>query len=227
MVSFADVGQWARFETRTICEHVSRDLPDGYWVNLGIGMPTEVGEIPILDRDVVFQCENGVNGMGPRPAPGEEIPELINAAKRPVSLVAGGSYSSHCDSFAMIRGRHLDLSILGAFQVSFAGDLANWTRPSDPVPAVGGAMDLAAGAKDIWVMMRLFGPEGSCKLVPQCTYPFTAERVVSRVYTDVATFHLQPGGISVTDLADGVSIDMLRHAVRTELAVTRSGVDNC
>lgn len=212
-MSRPDVAAWPRLSRREMAERVVRDIPDGSWINLGIGLPTEVAEVPVIDKEIVFHSENGVTGIGPRPLPGQEQPDLINASKNPVSLRPGGAYMSHADSFALIRGGHLDLAVLGAFQVSFAGDLANWSIPGDKVPAVGGAMDLADGAKAIWVVMKLFGQDLAPKLVAECTYPLTAARVVSRVYTDVATFQLGPGDPVVVDLVNGVSMESLSRVL--------------
>ena len=217
-----------RLNKRDLAERVSKDIPDGFWVNLGIGMPTGVAEIQVPGKEVIFHCENGVLGIGPRPSPGEEDPDLINAGKEPVTLVSGGSYVSHADSFGLIRGGHLDLAVLGAFEVSIAGDLANWSAPGDSIPAVGGAMDLAVGALRVWVMMTLLNRDGEPKLVAQCTYPLTAARVVSRVYTDVATFELGTEGVVVRDMVAGLSINELEQVVQLDLREdTIAGGDSC
>ena len=170
---------------------VARDIPDGAYVNLGIGQPTTVAGHLAPERGIVLHTENGMLGMG-RAAVGDEIdPDLINAGKVPVVETLGASYFHHADSFAMMRGGHLDVCVLGAFQVSVTGDLANWhTGAADAIPAVGGAMDLAMGAKDTYVMMTLFAKDGSPKLVPACTYPLTGVGCVDRVYTDVAVFEV-------------------------------------
>jgi 3-oxoadipate CoA-transferase, beta subunit len=198
---------------------VARDIPDGSYVNLGIGQPTKVADYLDLGRTVVLHTENGMLGMGPL-ATGDDIdPDLTNAGKQPVTELPGASYFHHADSFAMMRGGHLDVCIMGAFQVSARGDLANWhTGADDAIPAVGGAMDLAIGAKDVFVMMSLFAKDGAPKLVPHCTYPLTGLACVSRVYTDLATFLVGPAGvrvvetfgIRVADLADRLDVEVRR-----------------
>ncbi len=197
---------------------VARDIPDGAYVNLGIGQPTTVADHLRPEQGVVLHTENGMLGMGP-PAAGDEIdPDLTNAGKQPVTELPGASYFHHADSFAMMRGGHLDVCIMGAFQVSAAGDLANWsTGAPDAIPAVGGAMDLAIGAKQVFVMMTLFAKDGQPKLVPACTYPLTGRRCVSRVYTEVATFAIGDGGVRVVEtfgigrdeLADRLDVPLL------------------
>jgi 3-oxoadipate CoA-transferase, beta subunit len=189
---------------------VARDIPDGSFVNLGIGQPTRVADHLAADSGVVLHTENGMLGMGPAPAPDRVDPDLINAGKQPVTELPGASYFHHADSFAMMRGGHLDVCVLGAFQVSTSGDLANWhTGAPDAIPAVGGAMDLAIGAKQVFVMMTLFAKDGSPKLVGECTYPLTGVACVDRVYTEQATFEIRPDrvkiletwGVSAQDLA--------------------------
>jgi 3-oxoadipate CoA-transferase beta subunit len=179
---------------------VARDIPDGSYVNLGIGQPTKVADHLDLDSGVTLHTENGMLGMGPV-ATGDDIdPDLTNAGKQPVTELAGASYFHHADSFAMMRGGHLDVCVMGAFQVSAAGDLANWhTGGDDAIPAVGGAMDLATGAKEVFVMMTLFAKDGSAKLVPACTYPLTGRACVSRIYTDLATFLVGGDGVTVVE----------------------------
>jgi 3-oxoacid CoA-transferase B subunit len=187
------------------------DIPEGWCVNLGIGMPTRVSDFVPLSREVIFQSENGVIGMGPAPAPGEENPWLINAGKQRVTLRPGGAYVHHADSFAMIRGGHIDLCVLGGFQVAVNGDLANWARSDkDTAPAVGGAMDLGAGAKRLWVLMEHTDKQGRSKLVSLCTYPLTALGTVGRVYTDLAVLDVADGAFVVRSIAPGVSLDDLR-----------------
>src|SRR3954454_7284424 len=172
-----------------MAKRVALDIPEGAYVNLGIGVPTLVANHLGADKEIFLHSENGLLGMGPAPSKGEEDDELINAGKQHVTLLTGGAYFHHADSFAMMRGGHLDFCVLGAFQVSAKGDLANWhTGAPDAIPAVGGAMDLAIGAKQVYVMMELFAKDGSAKLVPRCTYPLTGVGCVSRVYTDVAVF---------------------------------------
>jgi 3-oxoadipate CoA-transferase beta subunit len=208
-----------RISRDEIAARVARDIPEGAIVNLGIGLPTKVANYLPQDKDIFLQSENGVLGMGPAPAAGEEDWDLINAGKQPVTLLAGGSYFHHADSFAMMRGGHLDICVLGAFQVAVNGDLANWsTGEPDAIPAVGGAMDLAAGAKDVFVMMELLTKEGQSKLVKQCTYPLTGLGCVSRVYTDVAVFQIEPGGVvRVVDDVSGAGQDELRRLTGLEL----------
>lgn len=202
-----------RISRDEIAARVARDIPEGAIVNLGIGLPTRVANYLPQDKDIFLQSENGVLGMGPAPAAGEEDWDLINAGKQPVTLLAGGSYFHHADSFSMMRGGHLDICVLGAFQVAVNGDLANWsTGEPDAIPAVGGAMDLAAGARDVFVMMELLTKEGQSKLVKQCTYPLTGLGCVSRVYTDIAVFQIEPGGVvRVVDDVSGAGQDELRR----------------
>ena len=193
---------------------VARDIPEGAYANLGIGLPTEVANCLAADKEVFLHSENGILGMGPAPPKGQEDPDLINAGKQPVTLLTGGAYFHHGDSFTMMRGGHLDICVLGAFQVSVAGDLANWhTGATDAIPSVGGAMDLAIGAKQVFVMMELFNKKGEAKLVARCTYPITALRCVSRVYTDYAILDLSDGVATVAELADGVDVDSLQSRI--------------
>src|ERR1700716_3802994 len=174
-----------------LAARVAQDIWEGAYVNLGIGLPTMVANYLPQYREIFLHSENGLLGMGPAPAPGEEDEDLINAGKQPVTLLSGGGYFHHADSFAMMRGGHLDICVLGAFQVSVSGDLANWhTGAPDAIPAVGGAMDLAIGAKSVYVMMNLFAKDGTAKLVPSCTYPLTGMRCVNRIYTDYAVFDI-------------------------------------
>jgi 3-oxoadipate CoA-transferase beta subunit len=200
-----------------MAEIVARDIPDGSYVNLGIGQPTMVADYLRAGSGVILHTENGMLGMGP-PASGDEIdPDLTNAGKQPVTELPGASYFHHADSFAMMRGGHLDICIMGAFQVSAGGDLANWsTGAPDAIPAVGGAMDLAIGAKQVFVMMTLFAKDGKPKLVPSCTYPLTGKACVSRIYTEMATFVLDDGRVRVTETF-GVSVDEL--AARLDVPV--------
>jgi 3-oxoadipate CoA-transferase, beta subunit len=196
---------------------VAADIPHGAFVNLGIGQPTTVADHLSPQQEVVLHTENGMLGMG-RAAVGDEIdPDLINAGKVPVIETPGASYFHHADSFAMMRGGHLDVCVLGAFQVSTTGDLANWhTGAPDAIPAVGGAMDLAIGAKQVFVMMSLFTRDGTSKLVAECTYPLTGRRCVSRVYSDHAIVDVGPEGarvrstfgISLEDLRDRTGLDL-------------------
>ena len=191
---------------------VARDIPDGAVVNLGIGLPTLVANHLPNDREVLLHSENGVLGMGPAPAAGEEDWDLINAGKQAVTLLDGGSYFHHADSFAMMRGGHLDFCVLGAFQVAVNGDLANWhTGSPDAIPAVGGAMDLAIGAKKTFVMMEHLTKGGESKLVTACTYPLTGVGCVSRVYTDLATIDITPQGLRVIDMVEGLNLEELQR----------------
>jgi 3-oxoadipate CoA-transferase, beta subunit len=190
----------SRLDRAGIAKLVAADIPPGSYVNLGIGQPTAVADHLAPDAGIVLHTENGMLGMGRAAEGGEVDPDLINAGKVPVTETPGASYFHHADSFAMMRGGHLDVCVLGAFQVSFAGDLANWhTGEPDAIPAVGGAMDLAIGAKQVYVMMTLFTAGGAPKLVPSCTYPLTGLRCVGRVYTDHAVFLLGPDGVTVRE----------------------------
>jgi 3-oxoadipate CoA-transferase beta subunit len=208
-----------RLDRDQMAARVARDIPEGAYVNLGIGLPTRVADFLPKDREIFLQSENGLLGMGPGPAPGEEDPELINAGKQPVTLLTGGCFFHHADSFAMMRGGHLDICVLGAFQVSIRGDLANWhTGEPGAIPAVGGAMDLAIGAKQTFVMMELLTRKGESKLVETCTYPLTALGCVARAYTDLAVFDLGPEGGRVVEMVDGISLDELRRLTGQSLA---------
>ena len=185
---------------------VARDIPEGAYVNLGIGQPTLVANHIPAGREVVLHSENGILGMGPAPAAGAEDYDLINAGKQPVTLLPGGAYFHHADSFAMMRGGHLDICVLGAFQVSATGDLANWsTGEPGAIPAVGGAMDLAIGAKQTWVMMDLLTKQGQSKVVRQCSYPLTGIGCVKRIYTDLCTLGCGPQGLVLIDAVDGLA----------------------
>ncbi|MGW5172077.1 3-oxoacid CoA-transferase subunit B [Streptomyces nodosus] len=198
---------------------VARDIPHGSFVNLGIGQPTLVADHLAEDSGVVLHTENGMLNMGPAARPGEEDPDLTNAGKTPVTELPGAAYFHHADSFAMMRGGHLDICVLGAFQVSAAGDLANWhTGAPDAIPAVGGAMDLATGAKKVFVMMNLFAKNGSPKLVPRCTCPLTGLGCVDRVYTEFATFRVGREGVTVLETF-GLTFDDL--AARLDLPLER------
>jgi 3-oxoadipate CoA-transferase beta subunit len=191
---------------------VARDIPEGAYVNLGIGLPTLVANHLPRDREIFLHSENGLLGMGPAPAPGEEDEDLINAGKQPVTLLTGGAYFHHADSFAMMRGGHLDICVLGAFQVSMSGDLANWhTGAPDAIPAVGGAMDLALGARDVYVMMEHQTKSGESKVVAQCSYPLTGIGCVSRIYTDLAVLDVTPDGLSVREILSDISFEELQQ----------------
>jgi 3-oxoadipate CoA-transferase, beta subunit len=188
-----------------LAARIAQDIPEGVSVNLGIGMPTLVANHIPRTLEVLLHSENGIIGMGPAPAAGEEDYDLINAGKQPVTMLPGGSYSHHADSFALMRGGHLDICVLGAFQVSATGDLANWhTGEADAIPAVGGAMDLAVGAKQTWVMMDLLTKQGISKIVAACTYPLTGIACVKRIYCDFATFSCTPQGLVLIDKMEGL-----------------------
>jgi 3-oxoadipate CoA-transferase, beta subunit len=190
---------------------LAQDIPDGAIVNLGIGLPTLVANHLPKDREIILHSENGVLGMGPAPAKGEEDEDLINAGKQPVTLLPGGAFFHHADSFGMMRGGHLDFCVLGAFQVSATGDLANWhTGAPDAIPAVGGAMDLAIGAKKTYVMMELLTRQNESKIVERCTYPLTGIGCVSRIYTDHAVIEVTPEGLVALEWVQGLSFDELR-----------------
>lgn len=199
-----------RFTRDEIAQRVARDIPEGCYVNLGIGLPTLVANHLEPSKDIFLHSENGILGMGPAPAPGAEDDDLINAGKQPVTLLTGGAYFHQADSFAMMRGGHLDICVLGAFQVSRTGDLANWhTGAPDAIPAVGGAMDLASGAKRVFVMMEHQTKTGQSKIVDQCTYPLTGVGCVSRIYTDLAVIDIVNGELLVRDMAEGLTLDEL------------------
>jgi 3-oxoadipate CoA-transferase, beta subunit len=210
----SDSIKYVRRTKDQIAALIAQDIPDGSVVNLGIGMPTLVANHIPADREVLLHSENGILGMGPAPAKEDEDFDLINAGKQPVTLLSGGSYFHHNDAFAMMRGGHLDICVLGAFQVSSTGDLANWsTGEEGAIPAVGGAMDLAVGAKQAWVMMDLLTKQGESKLVTACSYPLTGIGCIKRVYTDLATFDVTPSGFVVRDLAEGLSHQSLEAMV--------------
>lgn len=201
----------ARRSTDEIAARIAQDIPDGFYVNLGIGQPEKVANHVPDDREVVLHSENGILGFGPTPAEADIDHDLINAGKKPVSLLAGGSFFHHADSFSMIRGGHLDLCVLGAYQVAANGDIANWsTGKADDVPGVGGAMDLAAGAKRIYVMMTHTTKDGTPKLVEQLGYPATARAVVKRVYTDLAVLDVADDGFRLVEMVPGLSFDELQ-----------------
>ena len=201
-----------RFTRDDMARRVGQDIPNGAYVNLGIGLPTMVANHLPKDREIVLHTENGLLGMGPAPQPGQEDVDLINAGKQPVTALPGAAFFHHADSFAMMRGGHLDICVLGAFQVSASGDLANWhTGAADAIPAVGGAMDLALGAKRVYVMMEHLTKSGESKIVPRCTYPVTALGCVSRIYTDLAVIDVAADGLTVRDVVDGLTHDELER----------------
>jgi 3-oxoadipate CoA-transferase beta subunit len=196
---------------QALARRVAQDIFDGAYVNLGIGQPTLVANHLPEGIEVILHSENGILGMGPAPAAGDEDFDLVNAGKQPVTLLPGGAYFHHTDSFAMMRGGHLDICVLGAFQVSATGDLANWsTGEAGAIPAVGGAMDLAVGAKQTWVMMDLLTKQGASKIVAACTYPLTGIACVKRIYTDLATLECTPGGLVLIDTVEGLSLAELQ-----------------
>ena len=202
-----------------LAARVALDIFDGAVVNLGIGQPTLVANHLPAGREVILHSENGILGMGAAPAAGSEDYDLINAGKQPVTLLPGGAYFHHADSFAMMRGGHLDICVLGAFQVSATGDLANWsTGEPGAIPAVGGAMDLAIGAKQTWVMMDLLTKQGASKIVERCTYPLTGLACVKRIYTDLATFACTPHGLQLVDAVEGLSREALEGIVGLPIA---------
>jgi len=201
------MAHYTKRSKQELAQRVAQDIFDGAYVNLGIGQPTLVANYLPQGLEVVLHSENGILGMGPAPAAGDEDFDLINAGKQPVTLLAGGSYFHHADSFSMMRGGHIDISVLGAFQVSATGDLANWsTGEPDAIPAVGGAMDLAVGAKQTWVMMDLLTKDGKSKVVHECSYPLTGIACVKRIYSDLATLACTPQGLKLIDKVDGLSI---------------------
>lgn len=200
-----------RYSREQMAARVAQDIPEGAYVNLGIGLPTKVANYLPTDKEIFLQSENGLLGMGPAPAAGEEDEDLINAGKQPVTLLTGGAFFHHADSFAMMRGGHLDICVLGAFQVSAGGDLANWhTDAPDAIPAVGGAMNLAIGAKQVFVMMEHQTKNGESKIVKSCAYPLTGIGCVNRIYTDLAVLDVTPQGLQVREIFEGLSFDELQ-----------------
>ena len=207
-----EVKGWTREQ---MAQRLAVDIPDGSYVNLGIGMPELVARFIPEGREAIYHVENGLLGMGPDPAPGTEDPELINAGKKPVTAIQGAAYFHHADSFVMIRGRHIDLCVLGAMQVAENGDLANWsTGAPDAIPAVGGAMDLVAGVKTIFVITQHVTKTGDPKILRECTYPLTGKGVVDRIYTDLAVLDVTPDGLLAQEHAPGISLETVRE--RTE-----------
>lgn len=208
---------WSREE---IARNIALDIPDGSIVNLGIGMPELVAACIPQDREVIFHSENGLLGMGPPPAAGNEDPELINAGKRHVTAIPGASYFHHADSFAMIRGGHIDICVLGAMQVSQSGDLANWSMgKEDAAPAVGGAMDLVAGVENILVATKHCTRAGRPKLVRSCSYPLTGVGVVRRIYTDLAVIDVKAQSLEIVQLAPGVDFEFVQQRTEAELTL--------
>jgi 3-oxoadipate CoA-transferase beta subunit len=208
----ADAVGWQPLGRDELAARVARDIPEGWSVNLGIGIPTLVANFVPPEREIVFHSENGIVGMGPAPPPDQINPWLVNASRQHVTLRPGGSYISHSDSFALVRGGHLDLCVLGAFQVAENGDLANWARSDDDTaPAIGGAMDLAAGARRIWIVMEHTTRTGEPRLLRRCTYPLTAKACVARIYTELAVIDVTPQGFAVIDMVPGMTIEALQQ----------------
>jgi 3-oxoadipate CoA-transferase beta subunit len=203
---------------KQMAERLARDIPEGWYVNLGIGLPNLVADFVPQEREVIFHSENGLLGMGPAPTPEEADPWLINAGKQQVTLRPGGSFFHHADSFSIIRGGHLDLCVLGAFEVAQNGDIANWaTSAADNAPAVGGAMDLSAGAKRLWVLMEHTTKDGQPKLVESCSYPLTALGAVSRIYTNLAVIEVTEQGFTVLEMVAGLTLDALQAQTGAKL----------
>jgi len=217
MVTGDNIKGWTNQE---LAQKVAQDIPDGAYVNLGIGIPELVANYVPQGKEFIFHTENGLLGMGPAPEPGKEDPELVNAGKKCVTAIPGACFFHHADSFTMIRGRHVDICVLGAFQVSSEGDLANWSTgdPSE-VPAVGGAMDLVAGVKTVLVVMQHTTKNGEPKVVERCTYPLTGKGVVNRIYTNLAVVDVKEGGLYVRETAPGVSFEQVQE--RTEVKLNR------
>ena len=210
---------WRKRTRDELAARVARDIPDGAVVNLGIGLPTLVANHIPTDREVILHSENGVLGMGPAPPAGEEDWDMINAGKQPVTALAGAAFFHHADSFAMMRGGHLDICVLGAFQVSATGDLANWsTGAADAIPAVGGAMDLAIGARRTFVMTDHQTRDGAPKIVERCSYPLTGVGCVARIYTDLAVIDVTPSGLVALDWVEGLTFEALCRLTGAKLA---------
>ncbi len=202
-----------------MAQRIARDVPPGSYVNLGVGTPTLVAGYSPPDAEVVFHSENGILGIGGPAPPGEEDPDLVDAGKNAIVVRPGAAFFHHADSFAMLRGGRVDIAVLGAYQVSAAGDLANWKVPGGGVPNVGGAMDIVAGVKQVWVVMTHTGPDGRPKILPECTYPLTAKRVVRRIYTDLAVLEVTPAGPALLEVAPGVTVAQVVAATGTPLSV--------
>lgn len=214
---------WSREQ---MAERAAMDIPNGSYVNLGIGIPEKVAKFVPEGREFIYHTENGLLGMGPVPKVGEIDPELINAGKKPVTAIAGAAYFHHADSFAMIRGHHIDICVLGAMQVAANGDLANWsTGAVDAIPAVGGAMDLVAGVKTIFVITQHVTKTGSCKLVDLCSYPLTGKAVVKRIYTDLAVIEVTKAGFELIELAPGVDFGYVAERTGAPLHDGRSNTN--
>jgi 3-oxoacid CoA-transferase B subunit len=201
-----------------IARRVGKDIPDGAYVNLGIGLPTLAANYVPADREVIYHSENGILGLGPSPKKGEEDLDIINAGKQTVTLLPGASVFHHTDAFAMIRGGHIDLALLGAMQVAANGDLANWSTGDEKFPpAVGGAMDLGAGAASVWALMEHTTKDGQPKILERCTYPLTAAGVVDRIYTNLAVIDVTPDGLMVREMAPGLEFNELQDKTGAKL----------
>ena len=202
---------YQRLTREQIVQRVAQDIPEGSYVNLGIGLPTKIANYLDPEKEIFLQSENGVLGMGPAPAKGEEDSDLINAGKEFITLLKGGSFFHHGDSFTMMRGGHIDICVLGAFQVAQNGDLANWhTGSPDAIPAVGGAMDLAIGARNVFVTMEHVTKNGEPKIVKSCSYPLTGMACVNRIYTDLAVIDVTPKGLIVREMVEGLTLEELQ-----------------
>jgi 3-oxoadipate CoA-transferase beta subunit len=211
---------YQRLTREQIVQRVAQDIPEGSYVNLGIGLPTKIANYLDAEKEIFLQSENGVLGMGPAPAKGEEDSDLINAGKEFITLLKGGSYFHHGDSFTMMRGGHIDICVLGAFQVAQNGDLANWhTGSPEAIPAVGGAMDLAIGARNVFVTMEHVTKNGEPKIVKQCSYPLTGMACVNRIYTDLAVIDVTPNGLLVKEMVAGLSFDELQALTDAPLSM--------
>jgi 3-oxoadipate CoA-transferase beta subunit len=211
---------YQRLTREQIVQRVAKDIPEGSYVNLGIGLPTKIANYLDADKEIFLQSENGVLGMGPAPEKGEEDADLINAGKEFITLLKGGSFFHHGDSFTMMRGGHIDICVLGAFQVAQNGDLANWhTGSPDAIPAVGGAMDLAIGARNVFVTMEHVTKNGEAKIVGQCSYPLTGMNCVNRIYTDLAVIDVTPNGLVVTEMVPGLTLDELQKLTDAPLSM--------
>lgn len=214
---------YQRLTREQIVQRVAQDISEGSYVNLGIGLPTKIANYLDPRKEIFLQSENGVLGMGPAPEKGQEDPDLINAGKEHITLLDGGSYFHHGDSFTMMRGGHLDICVLGAFQVAENGDLANWhTGSPDAIPAVGGAMDLAIGARNVFVTMEHVTKSGEPKIVKKCSYPLTGMKCVSRIYTDLAVIDVTPGGLEVLEMVDGMTFNELQALTDAPLTLAKS-----
>jgi 3-oxoadipate CoA-transferase beta subunit len=211
----------AKLSRNQMAWRVAQDIEEGAYVNLGIGQPEAVANYLPAGREVIFHSENGILGMGPEPAPEDADPDLINAGKKPVTMLPGGAFFHHADSFSMIRGGHIDICVLGAFQVAANGDLANWSTGGDAIPAVGGAMDLAAGAKRVFVMTAHTTKAGDPKIVEQCSYPLTGVGVINRIYTDISVLDVTSDGLVVRDMVAGMDFDTLQSRTAAPLQLAQ------